>query len=259
MESTQQRDQQILRTKLERVMQRSKQDGRAKFNNLGHIIDTKLLRQCFQDLDGSKAVGIDKVTKEDYGKKLNENLQDLLLRIRRGAYHPKASRIVEIPKADGSLRPLAISCTEDKIVQAAAKRIIESIYEPLFTNDSHGFRPKRGCHTALIALRKALMNSTCGAVLEIDLKKFFNTIPHAHLEMMMRHKIKDEKFLYLLLKLLKAPTLDNDGKIVSNEIGSPQRSLPSDLCERLKTLSKSLSLDWRNSEYLCTKVKRKSL
>lgn len=227
MESTQHRDNKILRTKLERVMERSKQDRGAEFNNLGHIIDTNLLRECYRSLDGSKAVGIDKVTKEEYGKKLKENLDQLLLKIRRGSYHPQASRIVEIPKVDGSMRPLAISCIEDKIVQEAVRRIIENIYEPLFTNNSHGFRPERGCDTALVALDKALYKGDCGGVLEIDLRKYFNTIPHKQLEYFLRLKIKDEKFLYLILKLLKAPVADKDGVTIPNEIGSPQGSIVS--------------------------------
>lgn len=229
MESTQQRDHNILRTKLERVMERSKQDRGAEFNNLGHIIDLNLLRQCYRSLDGSKAVGIDKVTKEEYGKKLNENLQCLLQRIRCGSYHPKASRIVEIAKADGSWRPLAIACIEDKIVQESVKQILESIYEPLFSNDSHGFRPSRGCNTALVALNTSLMKPECGAVLEIDLKQYFNSIPHQPLEKMLRLKIKDERFLHLILKLLKAPIEGKDGIIKTNEIGSPQGSIVSPL------------------------------
>ena len=111
-------------------MKRSKQDRGAEFNNLGHIIDINLLRECYHSLDGSKAVGIDKVTKEEYGKKLKENLEQLLLKIRRRSYHPQASRIVEIPKLDGNTRPLTIACFEDKLVQESCTRILERIYDP---------------------------------------------------------------------------------------------------------------------------------
>ena len=227
MKSTQQKEHEILRTKLERVMERSKQNRDAQFNNLGHIIDLELLRQCYLSLDGSKATGIDGVTKEEYGKELDKSLQELLLKIRRGSYHPKASRIVEIPKIDGSTRPLAISCTEDKIVQEAVRRVLESIYEPIFREESHGFRPGKGCETALLALDKAIMKTKCGAVLEIDLRKYFNTIPHEPLEKMLRIKIKDERFLYVVLKLLKAPVMGADGKQSPSKIGSPQGSIVS--------------------------------
>lgn len=231
--STQHRDQLDLPTGLDRVEQRSKQDRRAEFNNLGHLIDLDLLERCYKGLKGSKAIGIDGVTKKEYGKNLDENLRKLLQAIRRGSYHPRASRITEIAKADGGTRPLAISCFEDKIVQTAVKRILEKIYEPLFLDVSHGFRPKRGCRTALVALDQHLMQEKCGGVLEIDLRKYFNTIPHEPLERLLRLKIKDERFLRLILKLLKAPIRNADGTETRNEIGSPQGSIVSPMLANL--------------------------
>jgi RNA-directed DNA polymerase len=223
--STQLRDMKDLTTKLNRIEERSRRDPKTVFNNLGHIIDKDTLRRCFHGLDGSKAVGIDGVTKDEYEKRLEANLDDLLLRIRRGSYHPRPSRIREIPKADGSMRPLAIACFEDKIVQEAVRQIVEKIYEPIFLNCSHGFRPNKGCQTALVALNRHLMSTDCGAVLEIDLQKYFNTIPHEPLIKMLKTKISDERFLHLIIKLLKAPTLNESGVAERNELGSPQGSI----------------------------------
>lgn len=214
-----------MHTKLNRIKQRSQQSRGTVFNNIGHLINLDALRQCHHSLDGTKAVGIDGMSKEKYEQNLEGNLNQLLMKIRKGSYHPKAARIVEIPKSDGSSRPLAISCHEDKIVQAAVKQILEAIYEPVFLTCSHGFRPGRGCHTALIALDKKLRNVNCGAVLEIDLRKYFNSIPHDPLIRMLASKITDQRFLYLIIKLLKAPTLNEEGKTVRNEIGSPQGSI----------------------------------
>jgi RNA-directed DNA polymerase len=217
--------QKALHTKLDRVEQRSRQDPGTVFNNVGYLVNLDMLRECYGCLDGTKAVGIDGISKEEYGKNLEDNLKQLLLKIRQGSYHPKASRIVEIPKASGGKRPLAISCIEDKIVQEAAKRIMERIFEPLFMDSSHGFRPHRDCHTALAALDWHLGSWKCGAVLEIDLEKYFNSIPHGPLEKMIRAKITDERFVRLILKLLKAPTLDAEGREKRNEVGSPQGSI----------------------------------
>lgn len=214
-----------LSTKLDRIESRSRRDRGTVFNNLGYLIDLALLRECYRCLDGNKAVGIDGVSKEEYGKNLESNLQEILLKIRRGSYHPKASRIVEIPKISGGKRPLAISCFEDKIVQEAVKRIVERIFEPLFTDNSYGFRPKRNCHTAIAALDGYLRKWECGAVLEIDLQKYFNSIPHEPLIGMLRGKISDERFLHLIIKMLKAPTLNEAGIEQRNEIGSPQGSI----------------------------------
>ena len=233
MPSTQHRDQIDLLTKLKRVEQRSQQDRNATFNNLGHLINLEMLGACFRSLDRNKAVGIDGITKEHYGSRLEENLKQLLAKIRKGSYHPKPARIVQIPKSDGGVRPLAIACLEDKIVQEAVRRIMERIYEPMFLGCSHGFRPKRGCHTALNALDKHLMGDHCGAVLEIDLRKYFNTIPHEPLIRLLKLKIQDPRFLHLIIKLLKAPTLNSDGIAERNEIGSPQGSILSPILANL--------------------------
>jgi RNA-directed DNA polymerase len=222
-----------LYTKLDRVEQRSRQDRGTVFNNLGHLINLEMLEACHHRLDGAKAVGIDGITKEAYEKELDRNLKRLLMKIRQGGYHPRPSRIVEIPKSDGSLRPLAISCHEDKIVQEAVRRVLERVYEPLFLDCSHGFRPRRGCDTALVALNKFLGQGECGAVLEIDLRKYFNTIPHEQVERLLRLKIADHRFLNLIIKLLKAPTLGQNDKAERNEVGSPQGSILSPVIANL--------------------------
>jgi len=211
-------------TKLLRIGELSARDKNLVFNNLGHIISIDWLRELYRRLKGSKAIGIDGVTKESYGAKLEENLTDLLKRIRRGQYAPKPARIVEIPKEDGSTRPLAISCFEDKLVQLAVSQILNAIYEPMFLPSSYGSRPGLSCHDALKALSNATFEMQDGAIVEIDIRKYFNTIPHGPLFEFLRRKISDERFLKLIDVLAKAPTI-HDGKVVSNEKGSPQGSI----------------------------------
>jgi RNA-directed DNA polymerase len=119
-------------TKLEGIGRKAEFVPDTVFNNIWHVIDMNLLRECYRLQDGNKAIGIDDVTKKMYGENLEINLADLYARLQRNAYKPKPSRIVEIPKEDGSTRPLAINCFEDKIVQLACSRILTKIYEPLF-------------------------------------------------------------------------------------------------------------------------------
>lgn len=126
-----------------------------------------------------------------------------------------------------------LACHEDKIVQEAVRRILERIYEPNFLDCSHGFRPKRGCDTALVALNEHLKSYDCGAVLEIDLRKYFNTIPHEPLIRLLKLKISDSRFLNLIIRLLKAPTLGMNGKEERNEVGSPQGSILSPVISNL--------------------------
>ena len=131
------------------------------------------------------------MTKAFYGVNLEERLQDLLARIRRNGYKPQASRLVEIPKEDGSTRPLAISCFEDKLVQLAVSKILTAIFEPQFLSCSYGYREGANGHEALCALMKYSNTNLNGATLEIDLRKYFNTIPHAHLQGILEEKISD--------------------------------------------------------------------
>jgi hypothetical protein len=116
-----------------------------------HHIDRETLVACFDALDGKKAVGADGVSKEEYGKDLDENVADLLKRMKSMTYRPGAIRRVLIPKDGkaGATRPLGIANFEDKLVQKAMARVLESIYEPIFRDCSYGFRPGRGCHDAI--------------------------------------------------------------------------------------------------------------
>jgi group II intron reverse transcriptase/maturase len=219
-------------TKLECIGKRAKFQKDTIFNNIGHALDMDLLRECYRELDGKKAIGIDGVTKEVYGKQLEDNLQGLLARIRRHAYKPKASRLVEIPKEDGSTRPLAISCFEDKIVQMAATKLLTAIYEPLFLSCSYGYREEVNGHEALRALMKFSNRFCKGATLEIDLRKYFNTIPHDKLLEILGTKITDKRFLKLIEKLIRSPVKVN-GKAELSELGCPQGSIISPILSNI--------------------------
>lgn len=213
-------------TKLERIGELSARDRCLKFNNLGHLITVDMLKEQYQRLDGKKAVGIDKVTKADYGKALEENLTGLIRKIRRGIYRPKPSRIIEIPKEDGSTRPLAIACVEDKLIQMAVSEILTTIYEPLFLPCSYGYRPGRSCHDALRSLHQLTYQHLNGALVEIDIRKYFDTIPHKVLMERLSDKISDKRFLKLINTLVTAPIIIGQRE-EENRIGCPQGSIVS--------------------------------
>jgi group II intron reverse transcriptase/maturase len=211
-------------TNLERIGRRASFRKDTVFNNIGYVVDLNLLRESYRQLDGKKAVGMDGVTKASYGEKLEENLQDLLARIRRNAYKPQASRLVDIPKEDGSTRPLAIACFEDKIVQQAVSKILTAIFEPQFLPCSYGYREGINGHEALRALMKCSNQNPNGVTVEIDVRKYFNSIPHINLQSILREKISDKRFLKLVEKLIRAPILVN-GKAELNKIGCPVGSI----------------------------------
>ena len=211
-------------TKLERIGEISAQNKNLVFNNIGYLISVDMLKKQYLRLNGKKAVGIDKVTKDAYGEKLDENVKDLIKRVRRGTYKPNPARIVKIPKEDGSSRPLAISCIEDKLVQLSVSTILSKIYEPLFLPCSYGFRPGRCCHDALRTLMASTFPNMYGAIVEIDIRKYFNTIPHEVLMKLLRNKISDRRFLRLIEVLITAPIMEGKRK-ADNICGCPQGSI----------------------------------
>lgn len=211
-------------TKLRRVRELAEKDRSLVFNNLGHIIDMDFLIDTFQRLDGNKALGIDRISKETYEYELSSNLTELLFRLRRGTYKPRPSRVVNIPKPDGGKRPLAIACLEDKLVQLATARILGEVFEPLFIEESFGYRPAKSGHDAIRVLNKAMMQHSNGVVVEIDLRRYFNSIPHAPLFDFLQKRISDQRFLGLIKQLMRGSTIE-EGITRENELGVPQGSI----------------------------------
>lgn len=211
-------------TKLNRIAERSVKDRFQVFNNLGHILSIDMLKEQYQRLDGKKALGVDGLSKAEYGEHLESRLEDLVKRIRRGTYRSKPAKLVEIAKEDGGKRPLAISCIEDKLVQQSVNEILQVIYEPIFRRGSYGYRPGRNCHEALKALHQVTYRHPKGAIVEIDLRKYFNTIPHKELMLLLRRKISDRRFLRLIEVLMTAP-IQEGKRIRPNKEGCPQGSI----------------------------------
>ncbi len=201
--------QEITRTELSEIAWLSAQDPNREFHSLIHHFNVESLRSCFDRLDGKKAIGVDRVSKDEYGGNLRVNLEALIARMKRMAYRPQPVREVFIPKEGklGAIRPLGISAFEDKLVQKRMQEILESIYEPLFLDCSYGFRPKRGCHDAIKALRTYLNDEEVETVLDVDLSNFFGSIDHQMMLDTLRTKIRDKKFLRYVSRLLKAGIL----------------------------------------------------
>src|SRR3989338_1319388 len=121
------------------------------FNNLFSHINVENLRQAFRAVDGTKAVGIDGISKTEYAKDLDSNLEDLVTRLHIGTYRPQAKREVLIPKANGKTRPIAISCFEDKLVEWVVGKILSCVYDGQFIRNSFGYRPGKSAHNAMEA------------------------------------------------------------------------------------------------------------
>ena len=219
-----QRSQIPLRTKLEMITERSKSNGKSEYNYLMPLISKASIIDCFKELDGNKAIGVDGVSKADYEENLQYNVTKLIERMKALEYCPKPMRLVEIPKADGTMRPLSIGCTEDKLVEALFAKILVAIYEPVFREFSYGFRPGRNPHQALRQLSVDLFAWDNANILDIDLADYFGSIEHSKLLMILKMRIKDEVFLQYIARFLKVGHENSKGTS-RRTIGVPQGSI----------------------------------
>lgn len=181
------------------------------FNNLFQHFNVENLREAFTAIDGSKAVGVDRVTKDQYGRNLQDNLQELVSRLHVGTYRPQAKRGIEIPKANGKTRLIAVGSFEDKLVEWVLAQILNQLYEPLFIETSYGFRPKRSTFHAVKTTFNALSKKKRQNVVDIDIKGFFDTVSHRKMIKMLEKRISDRKLLSLISRLLEVGIMTEAG------------------------------------------------
>ncbi|KIL44557.1 RNA-dirted DNA polymerase [Jeotgalibacillus soli] len=176
---------------------------------------------------GSNTKGINEETIDGMSLKRIERLIETL---KNQTYQPKPARRTYIPKKNGKPRPLGIPTFEDKLVQEAVRRILESIYETQFSNHSHGFRPNRSCHTALKEIRKTFTGTRW--FIEGDIKGFFDHIDHHVLIALLRKRIRDEKLINLIWKFLRAGYVE-EWAFHKTYSGTPQGGIISPLLSNI--------------------------
>lgn len=189
--------------------------------SLHHVIDLDWMKEAYRLTRKDGAPGIDGVTAADYEATLEANLLDLLDRIKSGRYRAPPVRRTYIPKADGTQRPLGIPTFEDKVAQRAITMVLESVYEPDFLSCSYGFRPGRSAHQALQALRTGVMTQRLWWVLDVDIRKYFDTISHHHLRAFLDQRVTDGVIRRMIDKWLAAGVLE-DGRLHRPTEGTPQ-------------------------------------
>jgi group II intron reverse transcriptase/maturase len=207
---------------LERIRQAADRDKEMRFTSLWHhVYNIEMLRKAYYSLKRDAAPGVDGETWRHYGLKLEENLQDLSGRLKRGAYRAKPVKRTFIPKSDGRKRPLGVTTLEDKIVQRATTEVLNAIYETDFLGFSYGFRPGRSPHEALNALYAAVMTKKVSWVLDADIRGYFDAIDHDCLMKFIEHRIADKRVMRHIKKWLNAGVLEEGTKVDSEE-GVPQ-------------------------------------
>lgn len=193
-----------------KVVERAKREPEGRFHSLAHLIDVPALKRAYQRTRKNAAVGVDGVTKEQYGGELERNLQELHERLVSKRYRHQPIRRVNIPKGKGKTRPIGISAFEDKLVQGALREVLQAIYEQDFKEFSYGFRPKRGAHDAIRILDKIMLRGRVNWILEADIVSFFDSIIREMLMEMLQIRVADGSLLRLIGKCLHVGVLNGE-------------------------------------------------
>ena len=193
----------------------------AKLETLMNRVNEESLKEEHKRQVQRKAVGIDGVTKAEYGEKLDENVSDLINRMKRFSYKPQPVRRTYIPKMDGKLRPLGIPAYEDRLVQSAMARILNDIYEERFLDCSYGFRPERNAHMVVREINQTIMTKKVNYVLDSDIKGFFDNVDHDWLMKFLEKDIADKNFLRYIKRFLIAGVMEGTERKESDK-GTPQ-------------------------------------
>lgn len=198
------------------------------FTTLHHLVDVDFLREAYRRTRKSSAPGVDRVTAQQYAENLTENLESLLSRYQSGKYVAPPVRRVWIEKEDGSQRPIGIPAFEDKVLQRAVSMILSAVYEIDFHDFSYGFREERSPHQALHAVREGCFNVKVNTIIDADVSKFFDKMPHAQIRNILKLRVNDGKIIQLVGRWLKAGVVENDN-ISYPSCGSPQGGVISPL------------------------------
>lgn len=209
-----------METEMKRIAEIASKHGRVQ--TLIHHINVENLRTQHEQMKRKKATGIDGVTKEEYEENLEENLINLVDRMKRQVYKPQEVKRVYIPK-DGSKdkRGLGIPAYEDKLVQGVMSKVLTAIYEEKFLNVSYGFRPEKSCHDAIKKLGKIIEKKKVNYIVDLDIKGFFDNVDHEWMIRFLENDIEDKNFIRLVKRFLKAGILE-EGKHIETDQGTPQ-------------------------------------
>jgi group II intron reverse transcriptase/maturase len=209
-------------TKLIRITQKAKEISTYKFISLKYLINEAYLFDCFHELKAHKAAGVDGKTLESYtDAEMKQTIQMTITQMKENHYRPQPVRRVLIPKANGKTRPLGIPTVIDKVVQLGIAKILEAIFEPTFLTVSYGYRPGKNPHDCLKEINHMVMGKPVNYILEADIEGFFDHVDHAWMRKCLEVRIKDQRFINLIVSFLKAGVME-DHQVKPSSKGTPQ-------------------------------------
>lgn len=220
-------------TKQNRIAEIAKKYRDKSLVSLHHNMDMDWMQEAYKKIKPNTSPGVDGQTLAMYEENLEHNLQDLLERAKSGSYVAPPVKRVYIPKGNGTeQRPIGIPTIEDRILQRAVLQVLEPVFETDFSDFSYGFRPGKSQHDAIDYLWKQIYQQNIGWVIDIDIRKYFDTINHQHLRSFLRQRVQDGVITRLIGKWLKAGVLEK-GTISFNDKGSPQGGVISPLLSNI--------------------------
>lgn len=223
-----------VQTKQQRIAELARRMPNESFKSLNHYIDMEWLHEAYRRTRKGVAAGVDEVSSEEYEQRLEENLSSLLDRLKSGRYYAPAVKRGYVPKGGKSkeMRPIGIPTFEDKVLQRAIHMVLEPIFESDFLDCSYAFRPKRSAHQAIERLWRVTSSFRECYVLEVDMRKYFDTLKHEHLRIFYKQRVCDGVITRVLGKWLKAGVME-DGMISYPEDGTPQGGVISPLLSNI--------------------------
>jgi len=196
-----------------------------KVQTIMHYVNKENLTEEHRAQKSGKAVGIDGVSKEEYGERLEENIENLLSKMKTFSYRPQSVRRTYIPKAGSDkLRPLGIPAYEDRLVQGVMRKVLDQIYEGKFYDFSYGFREGKSCHQAIHEVNQIVMTKKVNFMVDADIKGLFDNVDHKWLMKFLEHDIQDKNFLRYIVRFLKAGIIE-DMQYYESDKGTPQGGL----------------------------------
>ena len=220
-------------TKQQRIAENARIHPEVAFTSLAYHMDVEWLYEAYRRTRKDGAVGVDEQTAEQYEENLEQNLESLLERAKAGTYWAPPVRRAHIAKGtSGETRPIGIPTFEDKILQRAVQMLLEPLYEQDFLDCSHGYRPERSPHTALETLWEQTMRQGGGWVIDLDIRKFFDTLSHSLLRTILGQRMRDGVITRLIGKWLKAGVMEN-GAVSHAGQGTPQGGVLSPLLSNI--------------------------
>lgn len=209
-------------TALQAIAIKSRESPQHRFQNLAGLLTKGHLMQSWRELNQQAKPGIDGITMPRYREGIADNIANLHQQLTHKTYRAAAIQRVNIPKANGKMRPLGLPTTADKIVQQAVSTIVQTIWEEDFKPFSYGYRPDKSAHQAVNSLSMNLRFKPYGYIIEADIKGFFDNMDHDWMMKMLELRIDDKTLLGLIRQWLKARIRQPDGSFEKPTKGTPQ-------------------------------------